>query len=65
MGRTVPAVERRAGAHYVTTVFALDVDTLGIPAGFTLDELESGIEGHVLDRAQIVPTYTLNPSLRT
>jgi Raf kinase inhibitor-like YbhB/YbcL family protein len=51
--------------HYVTTVFALDVDTLGLPAGFTLAELESAIEGHVLDRAGIVPTYTLNPSLRT
>jgi Raf kinase inhibitor-like YbhB/YbcL family protein len=51
--------------HYVTTVYALDVDTLGLPAGFTLEELESAIEGHVVDRAQIVPTYTLNPSLRT
>jgi Raf kinase inhibitor-like YbhB/YbcL family protein len=50
--------------HYVTTVYALDVDTLGLSAGFTLEELESAIDGHVLDRAEIVPTYTLNPSLR-
>jgi Raf kinase inhibitor-like YbhB/YbcL family protein len=51
--------------HYETTVYALDVDSLGLAAGFTLDELEAAIEGHVLDRARIVPTYTLNPSLRT
>jgi Raf kinase inhibitor-like YbhB/YbcL family protein len=51
--------------HYVTTVYALDVEHVGLDAGFTLDELEAAIEGHVLDRAEIVPTYTLNPSLRT
>jgi Raf kinase inhibitor-like YbhB/YbcL family protein len=51
--------------HYVTTVYALDVETLGLAAGFTLEELESALEGHVLDEAEIVPTYTLNPSLRT
>ena len=49
----------------MTTVYALDVETLGLPAGFTLEELETSIDGHVLDRAQIVPVYTLNPSLRT
>ena len=50
--------------HYETTVFALDVDNLGLPAGFTLEDLEASVEGHVLDTAQIVSTYTLNPSLR-
>jgi Raf kinase inhibitor-like YbhB/YbcL family protein len=50
--------------HYVTTVYALDTESLGLPAGFTLEELESAVEGHELDRGQIVPTYTLNPSLR-
>jgi len=50
--------------HYEATIYALDVDTLGLAAGFTLEELEAAIEGHILDRAQIVPTYTLNPSLR-
>jgi Raf kinase inhibitor-like YbhB/YbcL family protein len=50
--------------HYVTTVYALDVDTLALGAGFTLDEFEAAIDGHVLERAEIVPTYTLNPSLR-
>ena len=50
--------------HYITTVYALDVDGLGLQGGFTLEEFEAGIEGHVLERAEIVPTYTLNPSLR-
>jgi Raf kinase inhibitor-like YbhB/YbcL family protein len=50
--------------NYVTTVYALDVDGLGLEAGFTLDAFEAALEGHVLDRAAIVPTYTLNPALR-
>lgn len=51
--------------RYVTTVYALDVESLGLGAGFTLEEFEGAVEGHVLDRAEVVPTYTLNPSLRT
>jgi Raf kinase inhibitor-like YbhB/YbcL family protein len=50
--------------HYETTVYALDVESLGLDAGFTLEELEAAIEGHVLESARIVPTYTLNPNLR-
>ncbi len=50
--------------RYVTTVYALDVERIGLDAGFTLDGFEAAIEGHVLDRAQMIPTYTLNPSLR-
>jgi hypothetical protein len=50
--------------HYVTTVYALDVDSLGLPPGFDLDAFRRAIEGHVLASAEIVPTYTLNPSLR-
>lgn len=50
--------------RYVTTVYALDVESLGLEPGFTLEELRSAIEGHVLDEASIVPTYTLNPDLR-
>jgi Raf kinase inhibitor-like YbhB/YbcL family protein len=51
--------------RYVTTVYALDVDRLGLEAGFSLDAFEAAVEGHELDRAAIVPTYTLNPTLRT
>jgi Raf kinase inhibitor-like YbhB/YbcL family protein len=50
--------------RYVTTVYALGVETLGLEPGFTLEEFRAAIEGHVLDSAEIVPTYTVNPSLR-
>jgi Raf kinase inhibitor-like YbhB/YbcL family protein len=50
--------------RYFTTVYALDVETLGLEPGFTLEEFRAAIEGHVLDSAEIVPTYTVNPSLR-
>jgi hypothetical protein len=45
-------------------VYALGVETLGLEPGFTLEEFRAAIEGHVLDSAEIVPTYTVNPSLR-
>jgi Raf kinase inhibitor-like YbhB/YbcL family protein len=50
--------------RYVTTVYALDVPSLGLAPGFTLEEFRAAIDGHVLDEGRIVPTYTLNPSLR-
>ena len=50
--------------HYVTTVFALDVDSAGLRPGFTLEEFRAAIDGHVLDEGRIVPIYTLNPRLR-
>ncbi|HWC71756.1 MAG TPA: YbhB/YbcL family Raf kinase inhibitor-like protein [Actinomycetota bacterium] len=50
--------------RYITTVYALDVETLGLEPGFDLDAFRAAIEGHVLASAEIVPTYTLNPSLR-
>jgi Raf kinase inhibitor-like YbhB/YbcL family protein len=50
--------------HYPTTVYALDVDSVGLRAGFTLEEFRAAIEGHVLDEGRIVPIYTLNPALR-
>lgn len=50
--------------RYVTTVHALDVGSVGLQPGFTLEEFRAAIAGHVLEDATIVPTYTLNPSLR-
>ena len=50
--------------RYLITVYALDVETLGLGPGFSLEDLRRAIDGHVLDEAQIVPTYTLNPALR-
>jgi Raf kinase inhibitor-like YbhB/YbcL family protein len=40
--------------HYVTTVFALDVPTVGLEPGFTMEQFRAGIEGHVLDEGLIV-----------
>jgi len=50
--------------RYEVSVYALDVDTVGLRPGFTLEAFRDAIDGHVLERATIVPTYTLNPSLR-
>jgi Raf kinase inhibitor-like YbhB/YbcL family protein len=50
--------------RYFTTVHALDVGSLGLEPGFTLEDFRTAIHGHVLEEATIVPTYTLNPSLR-
>jgi hypothetical protein len=49
--------------RYVTTVYALDIENLGLKPGFSLEMFREAIEGHVLDSRQIVPTYTLNPNL--
>lgn len=50
--------------RYVTTVYALDVPTIGLAAGFDLEAFRVAIGDHVLATAEIVPTYTLNQSLR-
>lgn len=50
--------------HYVFTVFALDTAELDLPAGFGGAELRDAMQGHVLDSASWVGTYTLNARLR-
>ncbi|MDH3707046.1 MAG: YbhB/YbcL family Raf kinase inhibitor-like protein [Acidimicrobiia bacterium] len=50
--------------HYVFTVYALDIDTLGLSGDFGAADVLSAIEGHVLDSASVTGTYTLNPALR-
>lgn len=49
--------------RYDFTVYALDVPTLGLAPGFTRDELESAMAGHVLDSATITATYASNKRL--
>jgi Raf kinase inhibitor-like YbhB/YbcL family protein len=46
--------------HYHFTVYALDVPSLGLQGDFTLDDVRSATEGHVVDQGEIVGTYTLN-----
>ncbi|MFE8070984.1 YbhB/YbcL family Raf kinase inhibitor-like protein [Marinobacteraceae bacterium S3BR75-40.1] len=50
--------------HYEFTVYALDVETLGLEGAFEGPDVEKAIEGHVLDKASVTGTYTLNPDLR-
>lgn len=50
--------------RYVFTVYALDVARLPVVGGFTAAQVESAMTGHILDRAEISGTYTLNPRLR-
>lgn len=51
-------------AHrYTFTVHALDTASLDLPDEFGLGDLEAAIEGHVLGRAAMTGTYTLNPRL--
>lgn len=50
--------------HYHFTVYALDVETLGLSNGFSGAEAEAAIQDHVLGKASVVGTYTLNPALR-
>ncbi|MCW8809012.1 MAG: YbhB/YbcL family Raf kinase inhibitor-like protein [Rhodanobacter sp.] len=49
--------------HYHFTIHALDVAALPLAEGFTLDALRTAMAGHVLARAELVGTYTLNPAL--
>ncbi len=50
--------------HYRFTVYALDVDTLGLDGDFTAADALAAMEGHVLAEASVVGTYTLNPDAR-
>lgn len=50
--------------RYVFTVFALDVEKLDLGEEFRGADVEKAIDGHVLDQASVMGTYTLNPDLR-
>ena len=49
--------------HYVFTLYALDVDRVAVDGKFTGLDVLKAIEGHVLGKAAITGTYTLNPRL--
>ena len=49
--------------HYVFTVYALDVDQLDVDADFGAGDVLEVINGHVLEKARLTGTYTLNPDL--
>lgn len=49
--------------RYCFTVFALDTDICGVSAEFTGADVREAIDGHVLDRASLEVTYSLNPAV--
>ncbi len=49
--------------HYVFTVYALDVEKLGVDGKFTGQQARDAMKGHILAETNITGIYTLNPSL--
>lgn len=49
--------------HYHFRLYALDVDSLPVKAGFTAQDALAAAQGHVLAQADWVGTYTLNPKV--
>lgn len=50
--------------HYVFTIFALDIETLDLAENYRGGDLRHAIDGHIVDHASVIATYTLNPRLR-
>ena len=50
--------------NYAFTIYALDVERIPVVGGFTAGQVESAMQGRVLDQATISGMYTLNPRLR-
>lgn len=48
--------------HYVFTLYALGVPSLGLSGRFTGSEARAALAGHVLAEAQLTGTYSLNPA---
>ena len=49
--------------HYIFTLYALDVARCPVEGEFTGPEVLAATEGHVLDKAEIMGRYSLNPSV--
>jgi|SRR5690625_4481417 len=49
--------------RYIFTLYALDIDQCPVEGAFTGPEVLQAIEGHILDKASLQGTYTLNPDL--
>jgi Raf kinase inhibitor-like YbhB/YbcL family protein len=49
--------------HYHFKISALDVATLPLADGFTSEQLRAAMAGHVLEEAELIGTYSLNPAL--
>ena len=47
--------------HYHFTLYALDVETLAVDGEFGGADVLAAIEGHVVDKASFMGSYTINP----
>ncbi|KQV88600.1 phospholipid-binding protein [Massilia sp. Root351] len=50
--------------HYVFRLYALDVPRLPVDGRFTCVQAYQAMRGHILDEAQIIGAYSLNPQAR-
>ncbi len=50
--------------HYTFTIYALDVEQLELAERFNGHDVVKAIDGHVLAKASLTGSYTLNPALR-
>lgn len=50
--------------RYVFTLYALDIESLGLGKNFTGPDVKKAIEGHVLAESSLIGTYSLNPAAR-
>ncbi len=49
--------------HYVFTLYATDMARCPVGGAFTGQDVRQVLQGHVLDRAGLTTTYSLNPAL--
>jgi len=49
--------------RYVFTLYALDIERVPVEGRFSGPDVLKAIEGHVIAKAQVTGTYTLNPRL--
>jgi len=49
--------------HYVFTLYALDIERCPVEGAFGGDDVLAAIESHILDKAAISGTYSMNPEV--
>lgn len=50
--------------RYVFTLYALDIEHCPVEGAFGGDDVLAAIESHILDKAAITGTYSMNPAVR-
>lgn len=49
--------------HYHFTLYAIDLETTPVDGRFTAADVLAAVEGHIIDDATLVGTYSLNPNM--